>query len=69
MIEDLQRQVAKLTQHLVAQNMEMYCDIDGRNLESNFENPYHNPILVREQRGQDEKFQHEEDVENPSQCL
>jgi hypothetical protein len=46
MIEDLQRQVAELTQCLAAQNMDMKCDIDGRNLESNFENPYYNPILV-----------------------
>jgi molybdopterin-guanine dinucleotide biosynthesis protein A len=31
MIEDLQRQVAELTQRLAAQSLEMYCDIDGRN--------------------------------------
>jgi hypothetical protein len=54
MIEDLQRQVAELTQRLAAQNLEMYCDIDGRNSESNFENPYHKPVLVREQRVRDE---------------
>ena len=54
MVEDLQRQVAKLTQRLVAQNLEMYCDIDGCNLESNFENPYHKPVLVWEQRVRDE---------------
>jgi hypothetical protein len=29
--EDLQRQVVELTQSLLAQNMEMYRDIDGRN--------------------------------------
>jgi hypothetical protein len=29
--EDLQRQVVELTQRLLAQNMEMYHDIDGRN--------------------------------------
>jgi hypothetical protein len=32
----------------------MYCDIDGCNSDSNFENPYHKPILVREQRFRDE---------------
>ena len=48
MIEDLQRQVAELTQHLAAQNLEMYCDIDGRNSYSNFENLYHKHVLVRE---------------------
>jgi hypothetical protein len=26
----------------------------------NLENPYHNPVLVREQRGRDEKFVDEE---------
>jgi hypothetical protein len=40
MIKDLQRQVAELTQRLTAQNMEMNCDIDGRNSKSNFENLY-----------------------------
>jgi hypothetical protein len=54
--------------------MEMYCDIDGRDSESNFENLYHNLVLVREQLGQDEEFvdeefQHEEDVEDYSQCF
>ena len=49
MIEDLQRQVAELTQHLVAQNLKMYCDVDGRNLKSNFENLYHKPVLVEKQ--------------------
>jgi hypothetical protein len=48
------------------QNMEMYRDIDGRNSESNFENTYHNPVLVREERCWDEEFQHEEDVEDSS---
>jgi hypothetical protein len=60
MIEDLQRQVAELTQCLAMQNMDTKCDIDGRNSESNFENPYHNPVLVREQRGRDEEFVDEE---------
>jgi hypothetical protein len=50
MIEDLQRQVAELTQRLATQNLEMYSDVDGRNSKSNFENPYHKPVLVREQR-------------------
>jgi hypothetical protein len=68
-IKDLQWQVAELTQRLVAQNMEMYRDIDGRNSKSNFENPYHNHVLVREHHGRDEKFQLEEDVEDHSQCF
>ena len=53
-IEDLPRQVAELIQCLAMQNLEMYCDIDNHNLESNFENPYHNLVLVREQRVRDE---------------
>jgi hypothetical protein len=32
----------------------MYCNIDGRNSDSNFENPYHKPVLVREHRVWDE---------------
>jgi hypothetical protein len=31
MIEDLQRQVAELTQRLAAQNTEINCNIDDRN--------------------------------------
>jgi hypothetical protein len=54
MIEDLQRQVAELTQCLAAQKLEMYCDVDGRNSKSNFENPYQKPVLVREQCVRDE---------------
>jgi hypothetical protein len=69
MIEDLQKQVVELIQHLAAQNMEMYRDIDDCNSESNFENLYHNPVLVQEHRGRgeefvDEEFQYEEDVED-----
>jgi hypothetical protein len=69
MIEDLQKQVVELIQHLAAQNMEMYRDIDDCNSLSNFENLYHNPVLVQEQRGRgeefvDEEFQYEEDVED-----
>jgi hypothetical protein len=69
MIEDLQKQVAEVTRCLAAKNIEMYRDIDGRDSESNFENPYHNHVLVWKQRGQDEEFQHEEDVKHPSQCF
>jgi hypothetical protein len=54
MIKDLHRQKLELTQHLVAQNLEMYCDIDGCNSDSNFKNPYHKLVLVREERVQDE---------------
>jgi hypothetical protein len=46
MIEDLQRQIAELIQCLAAQNLEMYCDIDGCNSKSNFENLYHKPVLM-----------------------
>jgi hypothetical protein len=60
MIEDLQRQVAELTQCLAEQNIDTKCDIDDRNSKSNFENTYYNPVLVREQRGQDEEFVDEE---------
>jgi hypothetical protein len=59
----------ELTQHPAAQNMKMYGDIDGRDSEPNFENFYHNPILVQEERGRNAEFQHEEDVEDPSQCF
>jgi prephenate dehydrogenase len=62
MIEDLQKQVVELIQHLAAQNMEMYRDIDDCNSESNFENLYHNPVLVQEQRGRDEEFVDEKQV-------
>ena len=54
MIENLQRQIAELTKRLAAQNFEMYCDINGHNSYSNFENPYHKPVLVQEQRVRDE---------------
>jgi hypothetical protein len=33
--------------------MEMKCDIDGRNSESNLENPYYNLVLFREQCDRD----------------
>jgi len=56
MIEDLQRQVAELTQRLAAQNMEMHCNIDNCNLDFNCENLYHNFVLGREQHGQDEQY-------------
>jgi hypothetical protein len=54
--------------------MQMYRDIDGHNLESNFENPYRNPVLLREQRGRDEELvdeelQYEVDIEDPCQCF
>ena len=55
MIEDLHRQFAELTQHLAVQNLEIYCDIDGRNSKSNFKKPYHKPVLFWEQRVRDER--------------
>jgi hypothetical protein len=50
-IEDLQRQVVELTQSLAAQNLEKDRKMDDRDSDSSFENPYHNPVLGREQRG------------------
>ncbi len=50
MIEDLQRQVMQLIPRLAMRNMELHCDIDNRDLESNFENLYHNHVIVQEQR-------------------
>lgn len=50
MIEDLQRQVAELTRHLATQNL------DDRDSESSFENPYRNTVLGRKQRGRDERY-------------
>jgi hypothetical protein len=55
-IEDLQRQVAELTQRLTAQNLEMDREMDGWDLDSSFENPYHNPILGREQLGWEHRY-------------
>jgi len=55
MIENLQRQVAELNHCLTVQNMEMHCDIDDCNPKSNFENSYHNFVLVREQCVRDER--------------
>jgi hypothetical protein len=59
MIEDLQRQVAELTQRLAAQevgNREM----ENSDSNSTFNNPYHNPAPYREQRVRDEEFVDEE---------
>ena len=50
MIEDLQRQVVELTQRLTVQNLEIYCDINCHNSDSNFENLYHKLVLVQEHR-------------------
>lgn len=55
MIEDLQRQVAELTRHLTTQNL-YDREMDDRDSESSFENPYHNSVLRQEQRGQDERY-------------
>jgi hypothetical protein len=40
--------------------MDLKCNIDDRNSDSNFENSYHNLVLVREQGGRDEEFVDEE---------
>jgi hypothetical protein len=59
MIEDLQRQVAELTQRLAAQevgNREM----ENSDSNSTFDNPYHNLAPYREQRVRDEEFVDEE---------
>jgi hypothetical protein len=50
-IEDLQRQVAELTQRLAVQNLERDREMDDRDSNSNFENPYHNSVMGWEQRG------------------
>jgi hypothetical protein len=50
-IKNLQRQVAKLTQRLAVQNLERDRDSD-----SSFENPYHNPVLDREQCGREHRY-------------
>jgi len=55
-IEDLQRQVTDLTQHLVAQNLERDREMDDRDSDSSIENPYHNPVLGREHRYGDLRF-------------
>jgi hypothetical protein len=44
--------------------MDIKCDIDDRNSDSNFKNSYHNLVLVREQRGRDEEFQKDEFVDD-----
>jgi tryptophan 2,3-dioxygenase len=59
MIEDLQRQVAELAQHLAAQevgNREM----ENSDFDSTFDNLYHNPAPYWEQRGRDEEFVNED---------
>ena len=43
----------ELTQHLEAQNLERDRKMDDRDSESNFENPYHNPVMGWEQRVRD----------------
>ncbi|GLT54896.1 hypothetical protein SLA2020_280550 [Shorea laevis] len=48
--------VAELTQRLAAQNLERDREMDDRDSDSSFENPYHNPVLDREQRGRDERY-------------
>ncbi|XP_062145847.1 uncharacterized protein LOC133853838 [Alnus glutinosa] len=52
MIEDLQRQVAELTQRLAVQefgNREM----ENSDSDSTFDNPYHNPVPNRDHRGRE----------------
>jgi hypothetical protein len=43
MIEDLQRQVAELTQHLAAQEVSNR-EMENSNSDSTFDNSYHNPV-------------------------
>jgi hypothetical protein len=52
-IEDLQRQVAKLTHRLVVQNLKRGCELDDCDSDFSFENPYHSPVLGREHRYED----------------
>jgi len=55
-IEDLQRQVVELTQHLAAQNLERDHEMDDRDSDSNFENPYHNLVLGWELCGREQQY-------------
>jgi len=55
MIKDLQWKVAELIHHL-AQTMKLTHDMDDRNLESSFENLYHNPALGREHCGRNDLY-------------
>jgi len=41
----------------VAQNLEKDREMDDRDSDSSFENPYHNPILGREQRGWEHRYE------------
>jgi len=62
MIEDLQRQVAELTQCLAAQEVDN-LEMENSDSDSTFDNPYHNPTPYREQCGHDEEFQEDEFVD------
>jgi hypothetical protein len=50
MIEDLEMWVAQLTRRLAVQNWELYHNIDCHDSQSNFKNPYNNPVVVGEWR-------------------
>jgi hypothetical protein len=52
MIEDLQRQVAELTQRLAAQEVGN-CEMENSNSDSTFDNPYHIPAPYQEHRGRE----------------
>jgi hypothetical protein len=56
MIEDLQNQVAQLTQRLAVQNLERDREMDDRDSDSSFENPCHNPVLGWEQHVQEHQY-------------
>jgi hypothetical protein len=59
MIEDLQRQIAELTQRLEALEVGIR-EMENSDSDSTFDNPYHNPAPYREQRGRDKEFVDEE---------
>lgn len=52
LVEDLQRQVAELTQRLVAQD---FGNVEGHESDSSFENPYHHRVRGREHRGREDR--------------
>jgi hypothetical protein len=52
MIEDLQRQIAELTQHLAAQEVGNR-ETENFDSDSTFDNPYHNPAPNQGHRGQE----------------
>lgn len=53
-IEDLQRQVAELTQRLAEQEFGNH-DVEGHDFDTSFENPYHHRARVWKHRGREDR--------------